>query len=77
MAIDYSEMLLPGALGQNPGVFLLSMTLILWLLIYGQKRGENRMTEESRGKRGTQSFNMVIIYINNCPSKSCLFNLHL
>lgn len=66
IGIDYSELLLPRALEQNPGVFLLSTMLTLWLLTYGQKgvpRGENKMTEELRVKRSTQRLNMVIIYM--------------
>lgn len=49
MGINCSEMLLPGALKQNPGVSLLSMILTLWLLTYRQERSprrENGMTEQ-------------------------------
>lgn len=64
MGINYSEMLLPGALKQNPGVSLLSMILTLWLLTYRQQGGpreENGMTEELWVNRGTQRLTCFII----------------
>lgn len=42
MGINYSEMLLPGALKQNPGVSLLSMIFTLWLLTYRQQGGPRK-----------------------------------
>lgn len=79
---DYSEILLPGALEQNPGVSWPSMILSLWLLVYGQEKGpkeENGMAMEVGMKRSTQELNIVIIYIfhhiNNLSCHSCVSRL--
>lgn len=83
MDTDCSEILLPGALEQNPGVSLLSMILSLWLLVVGQKGGpreESGTTMEVEVKRDIQGLNIVIIYvfhhISNWSRHACTGCIH-